>query len=217
MTLRVIRFLLAPFLAAAVSPALAVDPALVNPANRMDPASAEWRELAAAFSGQRAVVAEFEESRHFPFRKAPVDLRGIVRIAADRGLSLQYTAPEERTVIVDGRGLLVREKGGEHAAPGDPRANAANQAMLHILRLDLKALAQDNELYGRRDGSSWVLALTPRDPGIRRAVGDIFVEGEGGAVRRIELRRSAKQFIAIRIGPPRNVTFTPEELQRFFR
>lgn len=211
---RIIRLLPALGLAAA---ALAADPALVNPANQIDPAADEWRQIAAAFSERRAVVAEFEESRHFPFRQAPVELRGIVRIAPDRGLSLHYTAPEERTVIVDEGGLLVRENGAERPAPGDPRANAANQAMLHILRLDLKALAQGNELYGRREGSGWTLAVTPRDPGIRRAVGDIFVEGEGGAVRRIELRRSAKQYIEIKVGPPRDVTFTPEELQRFFR
>jgi hypothetical protein len=49
------------------------------------------------------------------------------------------------------------------------------------------------ELYGRREGEVWSLGLVPRDPGVRRAIGSILVSGADDAVRRIELRRRAKQ------------------------
>jgi hypothetical protein len=195
----------------------AADPALVNAANRIDPSAPAWRQLAAGFATQQAVIADFEERRHFAFRREPVVLKGIARILGDAGLSLEYTAPEERIVIVDREGLLVRDRAGNRPAPGDPRAGAANEALLHILRFDLAALAKTYDLYGRREEAGWILALVPRDEAIRRAIGDIFVEGEAAAVRRIELRRSARQNVEIRIDEARDVTFTPEERRLFFR
>jgi RecB family exonuclease len=91
--------------------------------------------------------------------------------------------------------------------------------LLHILRFDFEALQKDFELYGQRDGEAWTLALVPRTEAQRRTIGRITVSGEAAAVRRIELRRSAKQFIEIIIGPPSAsaAAFTVDELKRFFR
>lgn len=204
-------------LMAAIAMAVAADPALINPRNRIDPAAPEWRELAASFADRPAIVAEFEETRHFPFRRTPVIVKGTVRVSGEHGLSLQYPGPAERIVIVDRQGMFVREPGGDRAASADPRAAPVNEALLHILRLDLAALSAAYEVHGRREGAAWVLALVPRAEAVRRAIGDIFVEGEGAAVRRIELRRSPRQHVAIAIGPARDVTFSAAELRRFFR
>ena len=58
----------------------------------------------------------------------------------------------------------------------------------------------------------------PRTEAQRRTIGRITVSGEAAAVRRIELRRSAKQFIEIIIGPPRApAAFTTDEMKRYFR
>lgn len=195
----------------------AVDPAVINPANRIDPAAAEWGRLASSVARDPRIEATFQEFRHFAFRTAPVALRGIVRVSADQGLSLQYTEPEERLVIVDRGGMLLRDRNGNQPAPADPRASAANEALLHILRLNLSALAAAHDVYGRREGDDWLLALVPRDEAVRRAIGDIFVEGHGATVRRIELRRSERQRIEIRIDAPREVTSTPDQWKRYFR
>ena len=75
-------------------------------------------------------------------------------------------------------------------------------------------MEKDFELYGRRDGETWSLALVPRSAGLRR----IMVAGEGATIRRIEIHRTARQIIEISIAAPRPAAaFTPEELQRFFR
>ena len=91
--------------------------------------------------------------------------------------------------------------------------------MLHVLRLDLRALAEIFELYGQRAGAAWTLALVPRDAALRRTLGQIAVTGENAAVQRIELRRSLTQRVEILVGPPRDpaVAFTSDELLRFFR
>jgi hypothetical protein len=45
----------------------------------------------------------------------------------------------------------------------------------------------------------------------------ITVAGEDAAVRRIELRQSARQYIEILNAPPLAAAFTPDELKRHFR
>lgn len=191
---------------------------LVNPEHRLDPAAAEWSGLIATFAHQPDITADFAERRFFPFKKAAVELKGEVRVSTVRGLSLHYTAPEERIVILDAGGVLIRAPAGEKAPPADPRAAAANEALLHILRFDFVALEKDFELYGQRAGEAWTLALVPRTETLRRSVGRISVAGGVAAISRIEIRRSAKQAIEILIEPPKSAApFTADELKRFFR
>ncbi len=198
--------------------ARAAEPAaLTTPAFRLTPGDPAWADLVATFARRPDGIADFSEQRFFPFKKTPVELRGVSRVSATRGLSLHYTAPEERIVILDALGVLVRDARGESAAPADPRAAAANAALVQVLRFDLPALAETFELFGRRDGAAWELAFVPRAADLRRTVGQISVAGSADAVHRIEIRRSAKQSVTILIGPPRATPFTAEELTRFFR
>ena len=193
---------------------------IVAPAYRLalDPVDPAWLDLAAAMNRHTAVCAPFEERRWFPFRKTPVVLRGEVRIDATRGLSLHYELPQERIVLADHRGMLVREDGHESAPPADPRATAANDALLHVLRFEFAPLAATFELYGRRDDRAWTLTLVPKAEDLRRALGEIIVEGETDRPHRIVLRRSPVQRVEIIIGEPwPEVPFTDEDVRRFFR
>jgi glycosyltransferase involved in cell wall biosynthesis len=191
---------------------------LVEAAHRLPPNAPAWSDLVQAFTHNPDIAAAFTERRQFPFKREPVVLTGEVRVSATRGLSLHYTAPEERIVVLDAQGVLVRGPAGEKAAPPDPRAAAANEALLHILRFDFTALEKDFEIYGQRTDATWALALVPRTDALRRSVGQIRVEGEAATVRHIEIRRSANQAIDIRIDPPRPpASFTPDEIKRFFR
>jgi glycosyltransferase involved in cell wall biosynthesis len=191
---------------------------LVNPAHLLAANAPGWADLIAAFAQNPDTTADFTERRFFPFKKEPVELKGEVRVSATRGLSLHYTAPDERTVILDGQGMLIREATAEKAPPADPRARAANDALLHILRFDFAALEKDFELYGQRTGGVWTLVLVARTEAIRRGIGLITVAGEETVVRRIELRHSAKQYVEILNAPPGPAAaFTADELKRFFR
>jgi hypothetical protein len=191
---------------------------LVNAEHRLAPAAPAWKDLSAAFAHSPDATADFAERRFFPFKKEPVELKGEVRVSVTRGLSLHYTAPEERTVILDAQGVLIRAPAGEKAPPADPRAAAANEALLHVLRFDFAALEKDFELYGRREGDGWTLALVARTETLRRSVGRITVTGLAATISHIEIRRTAKQAIEIIIQPPRPAAaFTPDEVKRFFR
>jgi glycosyltransferase involved in cell wall biosynthesis len=158
-----------------VGPTLTLRAAEPNPppeaARRLDADGSGWTDLVAAFAQRADTTATFVERRHFPFRKQPVELAGMVRVSASRGLSLQYTSPEPRTIIVDDQGLLFREAKGEAIPPADPRARAAHEALLHVLRLDFSALARDFEIYGQREGASWSLRLVARNETVRKGTG----------------------------------------------
>ncbi len=180
--------------------------------------AAAWSDLAQQLATQPGVTARFVERRHFPFRRTPLVLQGEVRVAPTLGLSLHYTSPEERTVIVDDAGVLLRTAAGDVPAPSDPRAGAANAALLNILRLDLEALQAAFEVTGARQEGGWTLGLVPRDPQLRRGLERITVTGEGAEVRRIDLRRSARHAIEIEIDPPHTRGgFSADEVATYFR
>ncbi len=204
-------------LCALVGHAAAPDP-LVNPEHQLVPAAPEWSGLIEIFAHKPDTLADFTERRYFPFKKDGVELKGEVRVSTAHGLSLHYTTPEERIVILDEKGILLRAAAGEKSPPADPRATAANEALLHILRFDFGALEKDFELYGQRDCEGWIIALVARTDALRRSVGRITVSGDNAAISRIEIRRSAKQAIIITMEPPKpTAPFTVEELKSYFR
>lgn len=190
---------------------------LVNPAHLLAPGAPGWSDLAADFAAQPDITAAFTEHRQFPFKKEPIELAGESRVSHAHGLSLHYTSPEDRIVILDARGVLVRDAKGEAGPPPDPRASGANDAMFHILQFDFAALEHGFELYGERSGRDWTLALVPRSEAQRKAIGRITVSGTGTAIHRIELRRSARQVIGIDLAAPVPTPFSPADLKRFFR
>lgn len=213
-------FLLLVLVLAAGAP-LAASPVVLSPDTVLaDPAAdPAWRELFDRLAPQKNRVAAFEERRTFPFRKTPVALRGEIRLSAAHGLSLTYLGDKPHTVVVDARGVLLRDaRGRTRAAPADSRADTATSALFDILRFDLPALARDFVVHGLRDGEAWALGFVPRDAGIGQLLGSIVVHGQGARVARIEMIKSDTQRIDIAIGDTRDdVVFSPEELRRYFR
>jgi hypothetical protein len=187
------------------------------PTNRLTADDPRWRDLVAGFARQPDTLAEFEERRFFPFRKEPVALAGEVRVSRTHGLSLSYTAPEKRVVILDAQGVLMRDASGQQVPP-DRRAEAGNRALFHVLRMDFPALEREFDVFGQRRGAAWSLVLVPRDTGLRRAIGNIHVGGEEAQVRTVELRRSEKQHIDIAMKVVRApANFSADEMKRYFR
>ena len=178
----------------------------------------EWRQLKELYARGPDGVATFEERRYFPFRKEPIVLRGEVRASRRHGLSLNYLSPDPRIMILDERGVLVREAGRDKPPPSDPRAAAVNQVMFNLLRLDFAALEKAFEIFGARGDGEWSLTLVPREESFRRSLGDVYVGGDDVSVRRIELKRSAKQRVVIEMTAPRTMaSFPAEEVKKYFR
>ena len=180
---------------------------------------AAWTPLFAALAAQGGVRSTFTENRWFSVRKEPVVLRGELRHSDERGLSLHYTQPEEQLMLVDAKGLMLRDaKGRTRSMAADPRAPRMDAALLPVLRFDLPALLKLFTLRAARDGDDWRLDFVPRTPELARHLSTLTVEGSGERVSRLEFRRSAKQRVEVLIGETQTgVTFTAEEEKRFFR
>ncbi len=180
---------------------------------------ADWRPLFAALAAQGNVFSAITEHRWFPFKKEPVVLRGEMRLDATRGLSLRYTHPDERLMLIDTHGILLRDaKGRTRELANDPQTPTANAALLPIMRFDLTALLTTFDIQTARDGKTWRLDFVPRDAALARQLGRIIVRGTGQSVEQLEFRRSAMQRVEVFVGETRRgVTFTDDELSRFFR
>lgn len=203
--------------AAADAPAEAALP----PVEPLDPATADptWQKLFAAVAAHETVFATFTERRWFSVRKQPVLLRGELRHSREHGLSLRYTEPEEQMMIIDARGILLRNAAGRsRALKTDPRAPQIDAMLLHVLRFDLAALHERFEIRAARSDTQWRLEFVPRTADLARALGRLTVAGADEAVRYLEFSRGPKQRVEVLIEEARTgVEFTPEDLRRFFR
>ncbi|MFT3782494.1 MAG: outer membrane lipoprotein carrier protein LolA [Nibricoccus sp.] len=180
---------------------------------------AEWMPLFNELGSRRSVVSEFTEHRWFPFKKIPVVLKGVMRLAPNLGMSLGYTEPEPRVVIIDSKGLLLRDASGrQREVPADPDSPALTTALLPILNFDWKKLDQTFTVFAAREGDKWRLDFVPRDAQIAGKLGRIIALGDGNRMQQLEFRRSAMQRVEIFIGETRQgVEFSPDETKRYFR
>ena len=203
---------LSPFLSAAEP--MAPGPELDNLAGMV-----EWVPLLSRLATQGSIVSNFSEQRWFPFKKTPTTLQGEMRYSPDYGLSLRYTQPEEKMMILDETGLLMRDgKGRQRSAPSDPKNPDFAHSLLSIMRFDQETLRQNFTIHGARDGSDWRLDLVPRDKEQLKRLGTVTIWGAGDLVRRMEFRRAANQRIEVRIQNSTTVAgFSEAERKRFFR
>ena len=196
---------------------------LIVPDHQLVPGQndAAWQPLLAALKANSPIIAAFEERRYFAFKKTPVVLTGEIRLDPARGLSLHYQVPEDRILVVDDRGGFMRDGKGRrlHDLPDDPRAQAATRALLHVMRFELAALAQNFSLYAARDGAAWRFAFVPLPGGpLTDVLQPITVTGKDELVSTLEMKKSDAERVFIKIGETHTrVTFNTATLTRFFR
>lgn len=223
MTLRLLLTALICFLACGVRISQAALPEdIVSDQYRLNLAQDEaWRSLFQQLASQGAIRSQFEELRFIPIRKKPIVLTGEMRLSPERGLSLHYLTPKEDRIIIDERGILIRDAEGRGREVGnDPRARGATTTLLQVLRFDLPVLQRDFAVYGVREGHAWQVVLDPKPEAVARdsSLSRILVKGQNDVLLIIELRRSERQRVEIHVGKTETgVTFSAEELTRFFR
>jgi hypothetical protein len=194
---------------------------IVTESNRLTPGSLStaWTGLLADLVQSGSLTARFTENRHLPFKKIPVVFTGEMRLSPERGLSLHYLTPQERILVLDQQGLLLRDENGRtRDLASEPRAQATIAALMHVLRFDLGELAKQFDLYGRQADDRWVIALEPKTSELASTIGRLVVSGTRAQVEKIEMRKSAVLSIEILISDVRkDAVFKTEDLARFYR
>jgi hypothetical protein len=201
--------------------ALAILPRLAAAA---DPYAAELTPAVRArletLARPRTVVGEFTESRHTPLKKKPVVVSGIVRIVRidrARGLSLAYDQPGSPVVILDENGLLLRRADGREQ-PAPPEA-AADLRLLHALfTFDFATLEKSYALAATESADgAWTLVFTRR-PEAAATYRELTLAGDATRLTRIVLAKTPNLHTDIALKPPQlDLSFTPEDLARYFR
>lgn len=194
---------------------------LDQPGVRLIPGENEaaWGPLLRALADKGSVFATFSEQRWFSFRRDPVRLTGEMRMSVDAGMSLRYLEPDEKMMIVDSKGIVLRNaRGRSRVLKPDADSMNTGEALLQVMRFDLEGLVKDFALYAAGDREAWRFDFMPRDEELSDKVGAITVWGAGEAVSRLEMNPDKGPRIEITIENAREgVVFTEAERQKFFR
>jgi hypothetical protein len=197
----------------------AAEPAEAGPEILSLTGAVTWAPLFSRLAAKGPIYSLFTEQRHFSYKKTPVVLQGELRFSPDLGLSLRYTTPEDRMMILDNQGLVLRDGKGRQKTPsGDARIPDMVRSLLAVMQFDAESMLNQFILRGARDGDDWRIDLEPRSKEQARLFGWITVYGNGDDVRHLVFRRSTNQRVEILIRQTRAVQgFGAEERKRFFR
>jgi hypothetical protein len=188
-------------------------PAVAQNVTRVDPANppAALALIRADVERVGAVTCRFTESRLFPFRKTPATLSGTSAFIPGCGLSLYYTAPSERTILLVPGGLIEVDAAVPHHRP----LPAQYASMLAIYNFDLAALAQDFDLSFGGSEAAWTLQLdsrarpavpAERRPAVQPGALRVTLHGNHGYVTRLEIVKQGSITIGIDMATPRALT-----------
>ncbi len=165
---------------------------------------AEWSALFDEMETVVCVAAPFTEERFFAFRKEPKVYQGFFRKSEAGSVSLAYTEPEVMALHI-GEGFAYYKK-GDGAVRSIPQSDDASGALAifpALLGLDFEALSAYYDIRGECVEKRWQLVLEAKaELEGTMTYARIEVEGDGRAVQRIELLKSAKQRIVIVMGEP---------------
>jgi hypothetical protein len=168
------------------SAAPAAEPA---PASAGVPAAPTLEAVMAGMAGARGVVAEFTEVKELALLSAPLESRGVLHFVPPDRMLRRTLEPVRAELVVDGRRVVFRDAAG--AAPvdlsADPSARQFVDNVTTLFRGDLAALRARYEVAFEATPPRWRLALTPRDPLVRRFVASLTLGGEGEALHEMVL------------------------------
>ncbi len=108
----------------------------------------------------------FEEKRYFPFRKAPVEVTGILRMWKNKGISISY--PKYRTLIIyDDKGVLMRKVSKDGSVrERTPDIESTNTIALlgAAFGFDQEHLLQIFSMTWEESEKGWKILMVPNDP-----------------------------------------------------
>lgn len=136
--------------------------------------------------------AQFFERKELAILDRPLESSGTLIYQAPARLEKRTLAPEGERLVLDGDELTIEGvEGGwkkSFALREHPIIRAVVESIRSTLAGDLATLRRfyDVQLQGRE--SSWQLALTPRDAGMKAVVEEILISGSGKSMSRVEIR-----------------------------
>jgi len=195
---------------------LAASPATTQSADA-DPPSLEA--LMEGMAGTSGVVAEFRERKEIRLLSEPIETRGrLIFVPPDR-LLRTTSEPSRSWLLIDGDRFAFRDDAGANTLDVSSnrlvREFVAN--FIVLFNGDLEALRERYEPEFRAEAERWHLTLRPRRAPLADVMERIDLEGDGRALRQIEMRetdgdRTVTRFEEVEV----DRSFESEELDRIF-
>ncbi|MFA5257157.1 MAG: hypothetical protein WC360_03315 [Opitutales bacterium] len=154
------------------------------------------------------LIASFDESRKFPFRKDAITLQGQSCFMPGRALLLSYTVPEQKRVLMDAGGLYEVSANGMLIRRPVP---AQYENLFSLYNLNLAALGEDFGLYFESKCETWAIGIEKTDsqnrPGkaasVQTRTMTIVMEGSGSRLLAMHITRGASVRIDITMSETR--------------
>lgn len=177
----------------------------------------EALEEAARLQPRRLV--RFLESRHFPFRKDPVEVEGVMRVWQGRGINILY--PEKRVAILaDEAGVLFRKyskDGSFRQREGRTGDSEAIDLMRAAFQFDSESLKRSFAMSWSETGEQWSIEMAPLSEAASK-VKSLLLVGAALEIERIEMTFDGDRKVVV---IPQEETiverFSEEEVALYFR
>jgi outer membrane lipoprotein-sorting protein len=175
--------------------------------------------LMEGMAGTPGVVARFTERKELALLSEPLETRGTLYfVPPDRMLRLT-TEPSRSRLVIAGERMAFRDEAGGEAVDlaASPLAREFVENFIVLFNGDLAALRARYEPAFRSEGDAWRLELRPRHRPLADVVERVTLEGEGRALRRMEmLERDGDRTVTTFEDVDATHRFTPEEERRLF-
>ena len=184
------------------------------------PAPASLESVMALLAGSGGVRARFRESKHLALLEAPLESEGTLFFDPPDRLARHTTSPAASSLVVSGERVLMRDATGEQQVTlgGSEVARSLVESFLVVLQGDLGRLRERYEVEFDAQGDAWHLRLdSPARRAFRQLVQSLDIDGQGAAVKRIEMAesngdRTVTEFTQVETGH----VFTAEESAEVF-
>jgi hypothetical protein len=148
------------------------------------------RATARSLDGAQVVRGRFEQRRFLAGLRNPLTSSGNFLFARDAGIEWHTEEPFDSQFVLTRSGITQRDEGGTTLrieAAEQPALAVVSRVFFALFALDLGALSNDFELYGRARGADgWELGLEPRAGALGSVFRRAIVTG-GSSVERVVL------------------------------
>lgn len=184
-----------------------------------NPDGADWESLFNNLPQTESVEASFEEWRYSLLRDRPSYLKGVLRFDRELGVSLNYDAPSNRTIIIKGQSVELRDEEGEtRTLPDSERYNWIPDLIGTIFSFNIEAWQGGFILkeYVFEEGE-WKAVIEPREGRGRERIREVTMIGDDVYVTEMEMLMKGGKRVKIAVASAKkDIAFGDEIQSRYF-
>ncbi len=146
---------------------------------------------------------DFRETRQDPLLEFPETRTGTLVFEPPDTLERRMDGDGGERVRIEGRQVIVERRGSSREVDLDEQPGLAAFAALFrsLAKGEREGLEEHFEVETEGDLEAWRLELTPRDRALRRMILGLDLQGEGGALLRLDTEESGGRHSRMQLDP----------------